>query len=130
MKNLKNPVLFLFCIALLPLAVLSNCASLPRNEETIIIPFTLENEWMVIYAEVNGTPGRYIWDSGFFDVHTFAKLENLVQLPKHRNNTSSKRYYIENGIAVNGQVIQSKSIVNYIPSHIHPQWEMFFMIKS
>ena len=122
MFNVKKSKLFVFCIVFLSLGVLSSCV--PRNEELTIIPFTLENNRMVIYATVNGVEGRFMWDTGAFDSHTFsaASLENLTPMP-NRNPPSIRSYYIENGIVINGQIIRSKSIINYIPSHVLRKWD-------
>ena len=119
---MKKLLLFKLCLTLLSLAVLSSCATFQRSKP-IIIPFTIENGDIVIYAEVNGVTGKYLWDTGCFDVQTFIPLENLTPLPANRNPTPSLRYYIENGIVIDSQVISSRSIINYIPSHNHPQWE-------
>ena len=123
---MKKSNLFALCLVLLLLTALASCVSLPENEanETIVIPFTIEgNNRIVLYATVNGVEGRFFWDTGAFDVHTFTSLDNLTPVPADRNPAGGRRYYIENGIIINGQVIKSRSIINYIPSFFFiPRW--------
>ena len=121
MFSLKRTTLFSFCFIPLLLAALSSCASSPRREPPIMIPFTLENCRMVIYAEVNGVEGRFLWDTVAFDTHTFTSLENLTPVPEYRSPFPLVRsYYIEDGIVINGQIIRSKSIIRYLPHPYFP----------
>ena len=120
-KKVKLCVFFFILLTLL-----NSCLRFPRNEPPIFIPFTLENNRMVIYAEVNGVKGRFMWDTGSFDSQTLnsTSLENLTPLPRIRNRTTTeRRYYIENGIVINEQIIRSRSIINYFHSHPSPNME-------
>ena len=122
MFNMKKIKLFVVYFTLCTLLAVTSCASLPRNEP-IVIPFTIENDHIVIYARVNGVDGRYIWDTGSEDTHTFISLDNLTPLPRNLYPYHVNSYYIKDDIVIDGHIIRSKSIINYIPSNTHPQWE-------
>ena len=111
------------------LTLLNSCLRFPLNEPPIIIPFTLENNRIVIYATVNGIEGRFVWDTGSFDIQmlNYSSLENLTPLSFNVNPTLTKSYYIKNGIIINNQIIRSKSIINYLPTSEHPQ--MVYLLK-
>ena len=121
-RKILNLTLFNFCFVLLLIALICSCATL-NGSKPIVIPFTIENNRMVIIAEVNGVEGRYIWDKGAFDTCTFVPLENLTLVPEIGSQVQTLSYYIEDGIIIDGQIIKSKSKIRFIPSLTHPQWE-------
>lgn len=119
---MKKLVFIVFC------CILMSCPrEFPVNEanEPIIIPFSLVgNNRMILYATVNGVEGRFIWDSGAFHSFTLTSLDNLTPVPRFRTFfIQVPWYYIENGIVIDGQVIETRSIISYIPSHPWHQWE-------
>jgi hypothetical protein len=98
---------------LIPL-ILSACTS------KIEIPFTLTDQnRIVIEANVNGTVGRYFWDTGCFNSQVNCKTDNLKvayggslsQLGTSDNLT----YYTLNDITINGIKIKATSEVSKIP---------------
>jgi len=122
MFRLKKTFLSIFLLLLLLMVVICACASIPINEK-IVIPFTMKNNRIVIKATVNGVEGKYVWDTGSFDSHTFIPIENLTPIPEGLNQSASKSYYIEDGIIIKNQIIKSKSIIHHIPSHTNTQWD-------
>jgi len=117
----KNKLFIYYFVIFLALVICS-CATIPESKP-IVIPFTIENDHVVIYAIVNGVEGKYIWDTGSLDTHTFTSLENLRQLAENKEHFQSNRYYIDDSIVINSQIIRSKSIIHYFPSHTDPKLE-------
>jgi hypothetical protein len=97
-------------------SILYSCGR-KNNEEPIIIPFTLEDNRIVIYATVNGVEGRYFWDSGWYQTITTIPLSNL---PVVENDpvTSFTRYYIKDGVAINGHILKTTSIITNLSPYM------------
>jgi len=97
---MKNNIISIF---LFIQVFLTSCATFSVKDEPIIIPFSLENNRIVIHATVNGVKGRYLWDTGAFDTYTLvsASLINLTLVPWYKNyTTTERRYYIENYLII------------------------------
>jgi hypothetical protein len=103
-------------------SILLSCGR-ENSEEPIEIPFTLEENRIVIYANVNGVEGRYFWDTGCFETVTTIPLGNLPVV-KNDPYYNHKRYYIKNRIIINGHRLKTKSIITN-PSPNMPRVEVF-----
>jgi hypothetical protein len=104
MKPLQK-LFIIFFIA----SILLSCKK-ENDEDPIVIPFTLEGRRVVIYATVNGVEGRYFWDTGCCETITMIPLDNLPVVENDRE-TSYTRRYIKDGIAINGYVLKTTSII-------------------
>lgn len=111
-KNVK----FILFIASICLIFLS-CDS-PK-----VIPFTLTNtNRIILEADVNGTKGKYFWDTGSFLSQVDCRVDNLKFSSSSsfaQNHTSSNlSYYLIDGITVNGVWVSAKSEVSNIPESL------------
>jgi hypothetical protein len=94
-------------------SILLSCGK-ENNENPIVIPFTLEDDRIVIYANVNGVVGRYLWDTGCSETITTVFIKNLP-IVENDPETRYTRYYIKDGIVINGHRLETTSIINNIP---------------
>jgi hypothetical protein len=104
-------------------SVLLSCGR-ENDEEPIEIPFTLEGNRIVIYATVNGVEGRYFWDTGCYETITMIPLDNLPVVENDRV-TDYTRYYIKDGIIINGHRLETTSIITN-----NPKWDNTGVVKS
>jgi hypothetical protein len=97
-------------------SILLSCGK-EKDEEPIEIPFTLEGNRIVMYATVNGVEGRYFWDTGGWETETTIPLDNLpvVENDPYYNH---KRYYIKDGIVINGHRLKTTSIITNLYENI------------
>jgi hypothetical protein len=86
-----------FIIPIFILSVFCSCK--------IVIPFTLDRNRIVIYANVNGVDGRYFWDTGWRETITTIPLDNLPHVEY------DARRYIKNGIVINGHRLKTTSMI-------------------
>jgi hypothetical protein len=100
-------------LVFLTASILLSCGS----EEPIEIPFTLEGNRVVIYATINGVEGRYFWDSGCWETITTTPLDNLP-IVENDPVTSHTRYYIKDGITINGHTLKTTSIITNLSSNM------------
>jgi hypothetical protein len=104
-------------------SILLSCGR-ENDEDPIVIPFTLEDDRIVIYATVNGVEGRYLWDTGCYETITAFPLDNL---PVVENDTVTDytRFYIKDGIVINGHRLETTSIITN-----NPKWDDTGVIES
>jgi hypothetical protein len=107
----------------LTVSILLSCGR-ENDEEPIEIPFTLEGNRIVIYAIVNGVEGRYFWDTGCYETITTIPLDNLLVVENDRV-TDYTRYYIKDGIVINGHRLETTSIITN-----NPKWDNTGVVKS
>jgi predicted aspartyl protease len=111
---------------LLIIIIFYSCSSNKYSKNNnIIIPFTLENNRIVINATVNGIEGRYFWDTGSFDSITTASLVNLPIVEDESRPYT--KYFIKDRISINNQIIKTESTI-YNPSVDVPRSEVIQQI--
>jgi hypothetical protein len=103
-----KPIQKLFLV-FLTASILLSCGR-ENSEDPVVIPFTLEDNHIVIYANVNGVIGRYFWDTGCYETITTVFIKNL---PVVENDLyfDYKRYFIKDGIVINGHRLKTTSII-------------------
>jgi hypothetical protein len=81
-----------------------------NDEKPIEIPFALDGNRIVIYANVNGVVGKYLWDTGYSYTVTTIFIKNLP-IVENDSVTGYTRRYIKDGIVINGHRLNTKSII-------------------
>lgn len=93
------------------------------------IPFVLENGKIVVEAEVNGTAGRFIWDSGADVSLVNCRFDNLQKLGNRMTfwigGIEKNDMYIINEMTVGGVRVKSQSRIqavseNFQKQHLEP----------
>lgn len=107
----------------LTLFIISICLILLSCDSPKVIPFTLTNtNRIILEADVNGTKGKYFWDTGSFLSQVDCRVDNLKFSSSSsfaQNHTSSNlTYYLLDGITINGVWVNAKSEVSNIPDSL------------
>jgi hypothetical protein len=93
--------------------------------DAIRIPFVLENERIVVEADVNGTAGRFIWDSGASASVVNCRFDNLRYVDNRPffwiGGGEKADVYIINEMTVGGVRIKSQSEITSVPADIQKQ---------
>jgi hypothetical protein len=89
------------------------------------IPFVLENGRIVVEADVNGTTGRFIWDSGSNVSLVNCRFDNLQYVDNRRSfwvgGNGEYATYIINEMTVGGVRVKSQSNIALIPEDMRKQ---------
>jgi hypothetical protein len=90
MKSLKN-----FFLLLMAVVIYSCCLSCKDSQDTIIIPFELSDNRIVMNVKINGIEGRYFWDTG--------ATRTATKIPSHSG------YHLNSDIIINGSKLKTSS---------------------
>ena len=110
--------LIIFSLVMLSVGIIFVSCNSPK-----VIPFTISTTNRIILdADVNGTKGKFFWDSGSYLSQVDCKVDNLKYSNSSafaQNHTSSYlSYYILDGITVNGVHVKSKSDISKVPESL------------
>jgi hypothetical protein len=121
MKNRTSAAALFLCVLFCSCCTPATVA----KTDTIEIPFTLRNNRIILRAEINGTRGNFIWDTGSPISVVNIRTDNLAYLvtdthifPSFNLTIEAPRYQIDE-ITVGGVTLNTLSLAMTIPEQLN-----------
>jgi hypothetical protein len=115
---------FLLVGIIMPLGVMSfSCGHVKGESMERAIPFSLENGRIIVEAEINGTKGLFMWDSGargsfaniqFDNLPPVVEDDDIVNISHLNASIETKKYWLDE-LIVGGVELKTRSMIVGVP---------------